>query len=105
MVIGNADAALEAGNLGPGPLDRKSYGCGADNTKVIAVVGVLPHVLAIHHEILPDGLLHTGVEFIAKACSNGSSYARNAGRRHDGGQDGYTAACAGDDEIFVKGSF
>ena len=65
--FGHADAAGVSGNLGVVPLDRKGDRSGAEHAEVVGVVGVLPDVFAGEDDILSEGLLKAGVEFIAPA--------------------------------------
>src|SRR5580704_1229876 len=65
--IRNATANGKAGNLGIVPFDGKENGTGTEHVEIIAVVRVFPDVIAAEDEVLAEGLLQTGVEFIAKA--------------------------------------
>ena len=49
------------------PLDGKSDRRVAQHAEVVGLVRVFPDVLAIQHEVFSEGLLETGVEFIAPA--------------------------------------
>src|ERR1700693_3654337 len=65
--IRNATANGKARNLGIVPFDGKENGTGTEHVEIISVVRVFPDVIAAEDEILAEGLLQTGVEFIAKA--------------------------------------
>ena len=49
----------------------------AQNTKIVAVVRILPNVLAVKDKVPPKGLLQAGVEFIPPARCQQCWYAGN----------------------------
>ena len=100
--FGEVGAGCEAGNLGVVPLDREGDGGGAEDGEVVGVVGVLPDIVAADDEVLADGLLDSGVDFVAEAGVEGGGVAGAEGLE-DGLDDTVGAACAGEDEIFVEG--
>jgi hypothetical protein len=61
---GHASAQCPSRNLGALPLNRKSDWRAADDPEIVAIVGVLPDVLTVDHEVLAECLLEPGVEFI-----------------------------------------
>ena len=65
------------------PLDGKRDRSVAENAEVVAVVRVFPDVLAIEHEVLAEGLLEAGMEFIAKARTQRSERVGRAEREAD----------------------
>ena len=83
--IRKTSANREARNLGIVPFDGEGDGTGTEGVEVIAIVGVLPDVLAAQDEILAEGLLEASVEFVAKTSGQGESNAVEAlGDGHDG---------------------
>ena len=66
MKIRNASTNGKARNLGIVPFDGEGNWGGAEHVEVVAIVRVLPNVLAAQDEILSEGLLQAGVKFIAK---------------------------------------
>ena len=58
---------MKPGNFGIVPLDREGDRSIAEHAEVVAVVRVFPDVFAIEHDVLAEGLLKPGMEFIAKA--------------------------------------
>ena len=75
MDIRHADAAGVAGNLRVVPFHREGDRSIAQHAEVIAVVRVLPDVLAGENQIFSEGLLEAGVKFVAPARTQ-----RSAGR-------------------------
>ena len=63
--------AVNPGNFGVVPLDRERDRRVAENAEVVAVVSIFPDILAIEHHMLPESLLQSGMEFIAKAGISG----------------------------------
>ena len=101
--VGHRAAKRESRNLGAVPLDGESDRGVAENAEIVGVVRVLPDVFAVQHEILPEGLLQTGVEFIAKSGRDGIGGA--SGTSEQRVQNVIGAADAGKHQIFVKGRF
>src|SRR5581483_2338306 len=65
--IRHADAAREARDLGSVPRDREEDRRVSKDAEVVRIMGVLPDVLSRKHQILPECLLHSRMEFIAPA--------------------------------------
>ena len=107
VVVRNADAHRIAGDLGLAPLDGESDRRVAQYAEVEGrPVRILPDVLAIHHHILSEGLLETGVELIARAGLQGRRQARIAlSNRHDRIDRGVAAPGARQNQVFVEWRF
>src|SRR5579863_4800815 len=102
MVIGNAYSQRISGNFVSLPFDWECNRRGTYNAKVVTVVGVLPDIFAVDHDVFSNSLLQSSMEFIAKCGRDRSRYARHPGRRHDGCDHRDTASGAGDYQIFVE---
>src|SRR5579863_1803203 len=100
MEVGHAGPYRIAGDFGIVPLDREKYRRVAEVAEIVAIVGVLPDVLAADHQILPEGLLQARMEFIAKPGSKYGWDARYQGRNHS---RRIAASRAGNHQIFVEG--
>lgn len=100
MNFWDAGSEGETTDLGVMPFDGKGDGSCAQDGKVIAVMGVLPEVVAVYDEVLANGLLQACVKFVAET---GIEVCRDAGRKS--GDDVRVAAPAGEHEIFVEGGF
>ena len=57
VIVRHAHAHCESGNLRIVPLNGKCDGCGSYNAEVVAAVGVLPDILAVHDQVFPKRLL------------------------------------------------
>ena len=77
MVIRDVRADRIAGNFRIIPRDRKGDRSGAQNAEIVAVVRVLPDVLAIDNQVFPEGLLQAGMKLIAKTGRQGGRGNRN----------------------------
>ena len=67
MDVGEIHARRKARDFGVVPLDGKRDRSIAEHAEVVAVVRVFPDVLAVENDVLPERLLESGMEFIAKA--------------------------------------
>ena len=67
MEIRDAHPARKARDLRSVPFDRESDGSRAQDAEVVAVVGVLPDVLAREDQISPEGLLESSMKLVAPA--------------------------------------
>src|SRR5580704_7136948 len=105
MVVWHAHADRVSGDLVSLPFDRKGERSGAHDTEVEAVVRVLPDVLGVHDDIFLEGLLDSGVEFIAEAGINRSQVAWQIRRRRNKPYDRIAAPCAANHQILVEWSF
>src|SRR5271163_3521954 len=105
--IRDVSAKGVAGDFGIVPLDGESDGRRAEDAEVVAIVRVLPDVLAVNHQIFSEGLLQAGVKFVAKAGSErggGAGCAAFVFGGEKGADDGVEAAEAGEDQVFVERS-
>ena len=103
MEIWYAHAAGISGYLRPLPFHRKRDRSVAQDAEVVAVVRVLPDVLARENEITSESLLNASVELIAKArIERRYTWHRTAKKRI---QHSIRAPGAGEHQIFVEGSF
>ena len=69
MNLRQTDAHREAVQLRFSPRDGEGDGCVSERVEVERVVGVLPEVVGVHHQIPPKRLLETGVKLVASARS------------------------------------
>ena len=67
MGLWNFGTDCKTRNLRVVPVDGEGDGCVTQHAEVEGVVRVLPDVLAAHHGMFSEGLLHAGVELIAEA--------------------------------------
>src|ERR1019366_3687874 len=102
---GHASAQGPSRNLGALPFNWKGNWSAADDTEVVTIVGVLPDVLAVDHEVLAECLLESGVEFIAHTGLNRSQVTWNPRRWNQRSEKGNAAAFAGDDQVLVERCF
>ncbi len=65
MKIRYADASGITGNLRVVPFNGEGDRCRAEDTEIVAVVGIFPDVLSGEDNVAPKRLLETDVEFIA----------------------------------------
>src|SRR6266446_9598283 len=99
MKVGHANAPVEPADLRIVPANRKENWCVQQITEVVGVVGVLPKVIRVHHEVSPERLLETRMEFVALTGANRPR--RPAKDRVQQWITGY----AGDHQILVERSF
>ena len=67
VIHGHAGAQCPSRNLRVVPFDREGDRRVAEDAEVVGGVGVLPDVFAVDHQELSEGLLQTGMKFIAIA--------------------------------------
>src|SRR6266404_8027659 len=99
MKVGHADAPIEPADLRVVPANRKENWRIEQITEVVGVVGVLPKVIRVHHEVSPKRLLETRMELVALTGAN-----RPRGSAKDRVQQWITGY-AGDNQILVERSF
>src|SRR5579864_1017718 len=103
MIVRHTHAARVSRNLRPLPFHGKRDGSVAQDAEVVAVVRVLPDVLAREDEITPESLLNSGVELITKArIERRYTWHCTAKKRI---QHGIGAPRTGEHQIFIKGRF
>ena len=93
-----------AWNLRTGPFDGKREGRAAEYAEVVRPVGILPDVLAVHHQEASKGLLQAGVEFVAPSGAQRRRVTVTDGRHHRV-DDGIVAAQTGDHQVFIERRF
>src|SRR5580693_1379169 len=69
--VRHAPADCVAGDFGIVPFNREGDRRIAQHAEIVAVMRVLPNVLASQYEILPERLLEAGVEFISETRREG----------------------------------
>ena len=103
MEVRDTHAASVSGNFGVVPLDGERDWRAHQDAEVVAIVGIIPNLLSGENQIMTEGLLKSGVEFIAPAGAEGRRTERVTTKQ--GIQHNRAASRAGEHQIFVERSF
>ena len=81
MEVRHAHPAGKSRNLRIVPRHREKDWRVAKNAEIVSIVCVLPDVFAGEHQVFPESLLKSGVEFIAPARTQRSYAGRRAAQK------------------------
>src|SRR5579864_1003716 len=82
------------------PFDGEGNRRVAQDAEIVGIVGVLPDVFSVEHEVSSKSLLQAGMKLIAESGPEGRRDARHKRRDYRG-----VATIVREDEVFIEWSF